>query len=77
MVAPLALISCFRIEFNSIRLPLANDHAASIQQINAICSATYVEEFAVIPKRPEDFDVAWFNDVLELGGEEVIGAKVE
>ena len=31
----------------------------------------------MIPKRPEDFDVAWFNDVLELGGAEVIDAKVE
>jgi len=31
----------------------------------------------VIPKRPEDFGVDWFNDVLELGGAEVIDAKVE
>ena len=31
----------------------------------------------MIPKGPEDFDVAWFNDVLELGSAEVIGAEVE
>ena len=31
----------------------------------------------MIPKRPEDFDVAWFNDVLELGSAKVIGAEVE
>ena len=31
----------------------------------------------MIPKGPEDFDVAWFNEVLELGGAEVIGAHVE
>ena len=58
-------------------MPLANDNPASVLKINAICSIAYQEEFTVIPKRPEDFGVDWFNDVLELGGAEVIDAKGE